>query len=253
MFSIGKSRAIDRCIYCGSKTKKLTTEHIVPYGLNGEWTLKKASCRCCAEITSDFERHALRDIFLSARSSLNLRSRKKDLPNSFRVSVLIDNKKSELVLDAKEHGAVICLLEYKPPAYLENREYSKGIDVIASCLVRANGKDLKELAKEKGFETIRFIVNFKGNDFERFIAKIAYCFSVLQFGLRAFESVYVLPAILGEKDDIGMWLGSIPPSIGQVDIEAKFTINDHKEVIAIIRLFGKLCVPSYTVVVGKLK
>jgi len=249
---MNKSRKIDQCIYCGSK-EKLSKEHIVPYGLNGEWTLLKASCKNCARITSDFERHALRDIFLSARSSFGLRSRKKSLPNKFAVRVAKNGKESDLVLTTKEHGAIICLLEFKLPGYLENRKYEKGISVISSCLLRANGKDLKELGKEKGFDTLIITNKFQGHNFEKLVAKIAYCFSVFQFGINAFENIYVLPAILGEKDDIGMWLGSTTPVIGNVDLESNLEINKNNEVVARIRLFGKLSVPTYIVVVGKLK
>lgn len=248
---MNKSKKIDQCIYCGSK-EELSKEHIIPYGLNGEWTLLKASCKKCAQITSKFEQHALRDIFLSARSSLGLRTRRK-LPGVFTVHVVKNGKESELRLTIKEHGAVICLLEYKPPAYLENRKYTKGIYVVGSCLIRTKGKDLKELGKEKGFDSIILKNSFQGNNFERFIAKIAYCFSIFQFGADAFENVYILPAILGQKDDIGMWLGSTPPIVGKTDIESNLEINKNKEVITKIRLFGKLEVPSYIVVVGKLK
>src|SRR5262245_13876737 len=42
-------RRIGKCIYCGS-VDDLTTEHIIPKGLAGGWTLNEASCRRCAAI-----------------------------------------------------------------------------------------------------------------------------------------------------------------------------------------------------------
>ena len=49
------AREVGECIYCGVRDVELGTEHAVPYGLNGPWTLLKASCGKCARITGHFE------------------------------------------------------------------------------------------------------------------------------------------------------------------------------------------------------
>jgi hypothetical protein len=53
---------IGECIYCGERDAPLSTEHAVPYALNGPWTLLRASCKRCADITTGFER----DVTLTA-------------------------------------------------------------------------------------------------------------------------------------------------------------------------------------------
>jgi len=45
-------REIGACIYCGERDAPLSTEHAVPYGLNGPWTIQRASCALCAKITT---------------------------------------------------------------------------------------------------------------------------------------------------------------------------------------------------------
>jgi len=42
------SREVGECIYCGERDAPLTTEHAVPYGLNGPWTLLRASGAVCS-------------------------------------------------------------------------------------------------------------------------------------------------------------------------------------------------------------
>src|SRR6266496_822254 len=65
---------IGECIYCGSTQEPLHREHAIPYGLNGPWTLNKASCGACADITSRFERDTLRNLLPDVRAILSLRT-----------------------------------------------------------------------------------------------------------------------------------------------------------------------------------
>lgn len=69
-----ESRKIGKCIYCGRTDGPLSREHIIPKGLNGEWTLIEASCEYCREITSRFERDFLKKAFGPARIALGMRS-----------------------------------------------------------------------------------------------------------------------------------------------------------------------------------
>jgi hypothetical protein len=57
------ARDVGQCIYCDATEEPLGKEHAVPYGLNGPWTLLRASCRICADITHRFERDSLRGLF----------------------------------------------------------------------------------------------------------------------------------------------------------------------------------------------
>jgi hypothetical protein len=84
------------------------------------------------------------------------------------------------------------------------------------------------------------------------LAKIAYGFCVSQFGLANIDSVYVLPAILGQKDDVGRWVGcanDIQLPIGQSLHQIHIALNN-REIIVRIKLFALFNVPEYLVVVG---
>lgn len=79
------ARDVGECIYCGTHDEPLRKEHAVPYGLNGPWTLLRASCDACALITQRFERDTLRSLWPSVRNVLAMqtrrpREREKTLP-----------------------------------------------------------------------------------------------------------------------------------------------------------------------------
>lgn len=241
--------SVGRCIYCGTTKMPLSKEHCVPFALNGRWTLNKASCHKCADITSRFEMDVLRYVYCSSRASLGLQTRRKH-PELFPIQIEKNGIITTELIPIQKLGGLMTLFEYKLPAFLDSRPYEKGIDIVASTLVRFKGDDIKKLAKELGTSTLRFSATYTGNNFERFIAKIAYCMAIYQFGIDAFESVYVLPSILGQKDDIGKWLGSLPTTTGEADIYISFDVVE-KNLMAKLRLFGKSPVPTYIVVVGK--
>ena len=66
------------CIYCGERDAPLSTEHAVPYGLNGPWTLLRASCKACADITTGFERDVMRCLLPHVRNVLAMQTRRRD-------------------------------------------------------------------------------------------------------------------------------------------------------------------------------
>lgn len=245
-----KIRYFDRCIYCGS-VENLTDEHALPKALKGVWILKNASCSKCSEVTSKVEREVLRGVYYLARLRYGLKGYRK-LPKEYVITGIdLSGKKATKKVSVEKHGAVISLIGYKRPAYLDGRQYSKGIDVVASYFIRTNGSELEELGKELGFKELSFTVEYKYQSFERFMCKVAYCLSIFAYGLDAFEEVYILDTISGKKDDAGMWVGSSEPILGNADTWIQL-YEKGKDVICELRIFGKLPVPTYIVVVGKL-
>jgi hypothetical protein len=43
--------------------------------------------------------------------------------------------------------------------------------------------------------------------FARLVAKIAYGTLIMNFGLEAIDETFIVPGILGDRDDIGKWVG----------------------------------------------
>jgi hypothetical protein len=73
------------CIYCGAdrytpEGGKLREEHIVPYSINGRYTLPEASCKACEEITGRTEALVMRGGFRAIREYLQFKSRTKKRP-----------------------------------------------------------------------------------------------------------------------------------------------------------------------------
>src|SRR3972149_2285337 len=247
-----KTVRVGRCIYCGSTQEPLSREHIIPFGLNGKWVLSKASCANCSNITSRIEEDVLRHILKPVRASFNTRTYRRKHPDNFPLVIEKDGKKVSVDVPIEKLGGAMVLLGYKLPAYLDDRPYKHGIDVTGSYLVRGNGIPLEELAKQLGTKSISYSVTYKEQNFERFLAKVGYGMALIHYGIDSFEKVYVLPALMRNFDDIGKWVGSLGPTRGKEDLTVTLE-EKNKDVIAYIRLFGKWPVPTYVVVVGKLR
>ena len=245
---------IGKCIYCGREIEPLRTEHIVPYGLNGPWELLKATCGDCAKITSAFESSVLRDPLIVLRTALNLPTRRpKERPKTFPLTITKGEEQLTIEVPIHDHLAVMILPIFAPPAYLDGRPYEEGVTITGVVRIQVGGPPLKELTKIYGTRTFSVTARWHGNCFERMLAKIAYGFAVAFFGINNFEEVYVIPAILGKKNDVGRWVGcadDIKLDVGKylhhIDLSA---IN--REVIVRVKLFAIFDVPEYLVVVGR--
>lgn len=162
---------------------------------------------------------------------------------------------SSVDVPAEDYPAVIQLPEFRPPAHLDGRSYSGGIDVYAQRTIQVAGLPPEELAQRLGAKAMRWTTRFGGHTFPRLIAKIAYTFLVADVGLGGIDRAYVVPGILGTTNDIGRWVGcdeteeiTDPRYLHAVSIRI---VND--EAIARVRLFVGHNAPEYIVVVGRVK
>jgi hypothetical protein len=136
-----------------------------------------------------------------------------------------------------------------------NYDYKSGVMVVRSSL--HGPSDMKErLARldANGFSVSRSGVLVS---FARMLAKIAYGMSILEFGLHAFKEVFVLPCILGQKDDAGQWVGCSrePAIVPDADkLLHRIEVASSNGVVAVhIRLFANYETPVYLVFVGSLE
>jgi hypothetical protein len=252
------ARHIGRCIYCGS-TNNLTDEHIVPNGLKGPWKLLNGSCKSCNQITSAFEKNVLRGQFLLSRASLGLPTyHPKNRPQEFSFEVEKNGCKEKIVLPVDDCPPIFMMLHLEKPRHVANYDYKKGIVAKGSSLHGPG--DAKSLMEKLGVESISFETTFSGTCFQRMLAKIAYGMVIFNYGPDALEESYVLPCILGQKDDAGYWVGNSESDVSTLPIEnvlhrislTTLTKNE-KEIAALIRLFANYKTPEYLVIVGKLK
>lgn len=198
---------VGRCIYCGSE-KHLSDEHIIPFALDGNWVLPKASCRGCARITGALERDILRGPLLAARTragyqTRNPRNRPKELP----MQVLGADGHESGKVPVPDHLTLLTLPLLLPPAHLDQRVYERGVDLYGTETILF-GDQPAELAERLDAKRITVSGTYNFVDFARMIAKIGLALAVAEFGVSAIAESYVTPAILGERDDIGRWVGS---------------------------------------------
>lgn len=247
---------VGRCIYCLTTDKHLGGEHIVPHGIDGQWKLKKASCRQCERITSSFEFQVLRKELAEARCALNLYTKRKHKwPEELPIVVSREGREEIVYLPLDEHPAIMTLPLFNLPAYSNGRSYNKGIDVSGVVMIQVGGLPPRQIAEKYKADSLIFQSENKYVAFARLLAKIAYGFAVATYGLDMIEKAYVLPAIRGELDDVGRWVGCPISSLisgGNQLHEIKLLV-DKGEILAYIRLFLPFRAPEYLVIVGHVR
>ena len=244
-----------RCIYCGA-TDGLQTEHVIPYALNGDLLLQDASCARCAGITSAFERSVCRDALLTARAALGLRTRrKKQRPKTFPLTVEVGGKARDIQVPAEDQWVPLIFPLFAPPAFLTRQPYRGGISIDGvSVADRGGGKAIEDLDRRYGEGRWGFRLEYEPVAFARMIAKVAYGFAVGRVGLDEIEDAYVLPAILGERQDVGRWVGC---DVGGETLNNEDGLHEIGLVLrgqmlhVVVRLFAQFGAEEYRVIVGR--
>lgn len=247
---------IGACIYCGNSAEKLSDEHIIPYGLNGNWKLLDASCESCAKITSKFERVVLRDALLATRAALGFRSYRK-LPKTLPLQIDRGEGAQEMEVAVDEHPAVAVLPRFARPSWLDANRRSTGVDLIGASTVYFGRQPLSDFVEKYRGSKLTGTLKYEPVAFARMVAKIAlgYCAGI--FGVESIRESYLIPAILGTADDIGTWVGSTdgyplnlkPEPDGRVT-HVVGTDVWQGDIVAYVRLFSWAVPDEYIVIVG---
>ncbi len=253
---------VGACIYC-KKTRDLSDEHVVPYGLGGGIVLKDASCQSCAKITRKFEGRVLRGFMHRVRTVASFPTRHpKERPTSVPITIFGREGKKTVSIPVADALAFVHLPVFKRAAFLEPRSYNSGIDVVRLETI-GFGQPPDQLAKALGANRLQDSNTIDAVSFARMIGKIGYGLAVAFHGLSALEEVFVLPAILGEREDIGMWVGScdfVPEAEHQGATHALATKtspvvfggpNTECLIVSMVKLFANVHPTCYEVVVGR--
>ena len=251
-------KPVGHCIYCGA-TEDLGKEHILPFGLSGSAILPKSSCRRCARITGDVEQDILRGSFWPVRvfRDLKSRSKHKDAPTHVSVSVVRDDKHEVVLLNIDEAPILLPFPIFAPPSHLSGAEPTSGISVSGHVTIRF-GVNPKTTGKNLGASEIKITVELKPCEFARMIAKIGYAFAYAEGAIADLEGEsYILPAILGERDEIGHWVGTLTKPLEAFPTLLHRVLIHHELekgfLFAEVQLFSDSQTPSYGVILGKLK
>jgi len=249
---------LGRCMYCGS-SNELSNEHIIPYGLSGKTVLPKSACPSCATITGQFEQKVLRGPMRNVRILRKLRSRTKykDAPKKYELKVGKGNKEKIVYLPINEYPILLFFPRYSIPAFFNPKEYKKGINMIGSDTI-SFGPRPEEVGKKLGVDRLIITHEYFPHAFARMIAKIAYSFAVAEKTIELIKGTsFPVEAILGKKDDIGKWVGTLTdPPREYKGLLHRISLNKDKErgiLIGEVQLFSDSSAPSYGVILGKLK
>lgn len=251
-------KPVGRCIYCGA-TEDLGKEHILPFGLSGSAILPASSCRSCTSITGSVEQDVLRGSFWPVRVFRDLKSRSKhaDAPTHVQVSVVHNGEHENVLLNIDEAPILLPFPLFAPPSYLTHAEPAPGISLLGQHTVRF-GTDPGTAGRARGGSMINITVEQRPVAFARMIAKIGYAFACAEGAISDLNGVsYVLPAILGERDEIGRWVGTLtkPIETFQTLLHRVMVHHDYEKCLlfAEVQLFSDSQTPSYGVVLGRLK
>lgn len=247
-----------RCIYCGS-TEELEKEHILPFALSGTAILPKASCRKCASITGSVEQELLRGSFWPVRIFRNLKSRTKhkDAPATFPMTFVRNGKQEVHQLKIDELPILLHFPLLAPPGYLSPGTPTAGVQLSGLATVRF-GKDPIQAVSLRGATGLQVSESHKPVVFARMIAKIAYAFAYAEGAMSDMDGeAFVCPAILGEKDEIGRWVGTLTdPPKGHLGTLHRIEVRHDRQrglLCAEVQLFSDSETPSYGVILGRLK
>jgi hypothetical protein len=188
-----------------------------------------------------------------------LRSRRKHEGAALTASLeVIRNGQLEVLqLPLEEFPVVLEFPTFERPGFLIGRNVT-GVNIIGMTAV-SFGPSPADLLRSLGAQSIRWksIADYP-IAFARMIAKIGYATAVAD-GKTALLSgrASVLPAIRGESDDIGHWVGTADGPIrkyrGCLHRVAVIQDRDRRILRAEVQLFADSETPTYEVVLGQLR
>ena len=248
---------VGRCIYCGA-ADGLSREHIVAYGLGGSAVLPQASCGACAEATGDVERRVLRANLRPVRLLRQLPSRRghRDAPRRYPLRVVRGDREEEVLLPVHEYPILASFPRFPPPGFLRGETAIVGINVQGADTI-SFGPTPEEVCRRLGARSITLSNSHESEALARMVAKIAYCFAAATRELEMLAAPSpVVPAILGDTNDIGAWVGTLTgPRMhrpGQLHWLAVHRDEPRGLLFGEVQLFCDSHTPSYGVVLGPL-
>lgn len=247
---------INRCIYCGTTESDLTDEHIIPFGLlpkGMDLFLPKSSCRDCAKITSKFEGSVQQGMLGPLRHKMGLKTRRKrptthNVTFNFRQDGRLEYREIALV----DFPAMCMGFRWLAPGIL--RRIAPTNIFEGELVVRQNPDELKKFIGDgEAFK----IGRVAPGDFARMLAKIAHSFAMAELGADAFEPL--LPDLILGKSETAPYLvgGDATEESSSVELPLHYlgpmyaSVDEVLYLLIAIRLFSKMGMPRYHVVVGR--
>ena len=251
LLPVSNARDVGECIYCGSKEAPLQREHAVPFGLNGDWTLLRASCKACEKITTRFERDTLKGLWPALRIALSMRSRRGPHPDMLPLVIEAGGVQRTEQVRRDEFPVYLPSPIFPAPGYVTGVAAPPDLTPELRFLHIA-GPSFEQVAQRYAADYVGARVNFAPSAFARTLAKIAFCAGVCAVGLAPFKQTPIRRVILGTDPDfgrlIGTWTGA--PMNERQGLHAIQVRASGTDIHVVMRLFAQFGAPEYHVVLG---
>jgi hypothetical protein len=255
---------IGHCIYCGERrlpkgVSRFGDEHIFPFAIGGNLVLPQSSCRDCERIINrEIETPILSQEWGIRRAKVGLPTRNK-IKRSKLTHVMVRNRDGrKFYVSIEEFSAPVLIYKFSearilsglPQGMIDDNRWT--IEVIADT-----DKEIEMHKKYPNWDG-KHRMKTRPHEFARFLAKIAYCYTVAEWGLNGFTP-FVIDLILGRSADYFYLVGGsfdIPPPIPEgghrFEMELKPASRAKLLIVTHIRFFSSSGTPVYHVVVGEI-
>jgi hypothetical protein len=242
--------AVNRCIYCEASPSPelLGDEHIIPFGLNGNLVLPKASCAECGRVTGTVvEQEVLRKMLIDIRTHHKMNTRRpKDRPTKLRVARFRRDKSFERWdnVSLSDHPFAMFLPNFALPTEITGGPHHNGFIMHGGGLYAP--PEFIPLLTRFG-PGAGYVQMFHPEMFCRMVAKIAHSYAVAELGMNSFEP-FLPDVILGKAPSISRFVGTLPFRSAPTEQLHRLSINRAKGLVQVqVRLFAKYGGPIYLV------
>ena len=254
------AREVGECIYCSQRAVPLQREHAIPFGLNGPWTLLRASCPACAGITHRFERDTLKGLHATVRAVLSFQTRRpKKRLRSLPLVLESSGARRVVQVPLAEYPAYLPILLLPPPGVVVGRPAGVSIraDDIALKFIHVGGLPFDVVARrfadtDSAVDFVGERLTFAADAFARTLAKIGFCAAVFALGVDGLRSSPIRKVILGQDENVWHWVGSwTGETVNETTgLHAMQVRASGPELHVILRLFAQFGAPEYHVALG---
>ena len=253
----------NRCIYCGTTEGRLTDEHIIPEGLAGNLILPKASCDGCQKVTTSIEGFVLREMFGAARAHMLIPFKRKRRPKG-RITSLPVNTISEdgiqttRFIPVDEHPFWLTMYRLAPPRALTGEPFSNQF-VVQFPGISAMDVTTAERAKKFG-PSLTVPTKLSFDRLCLFLAKIGHSLACADPDPDYNPFVPLLGDLIRTRSPaIANYVGCTEFNLPDLSVDEGLTsagLMWRRSVtpnllVAHIKLFANLRMPTYEVVVGR--
>ena len=184
------------------------------------------------------------------------RTKHEQAPKSYPLKLIKNGTEEKIQVPIEEYPILLPFLIFEPPAYLNPEGHEKGISLVGIATVRF-GPEPETVAKRLGAERLIIDRSQEPVAFARMIAKIAYAYAWAEKKIDLIQGEpFVLPAILGEADDIGRWVGTLTDPIKKYDnlLHRILIYEDYEKHLLFgeVHLFSDSEAPRYGVILGEI-